>query len=104
MKPILWISAACVGVAAGVAVSLLIAHKSPGAFVGLLLADPGIFFLLALLGAECAMLANDIAASKGWKGFNEIRMYPGADTPTGPPMSLHTKLFVIIPALLVVFC
>jgi hypothetical protein len=97
MKRTLWIAAACLGIVAGVAVSLLIAHKSPASFVGLLEADPGILFLLVLLGAECAMLANDIAASKGWKGFNETRMYPGADGPTGPPIALRAKLFFVYP-------
>ena len=97
MKCTLWLTTACLGVIVGVAVSLLIAHKPPDSFVRLLKADAGIFFLLVLLGAECAMLANDIAASKGWKGFNETRMYPGADSPAGPPLSLRTKLFVIYP-------
>jgi hypothetical protein len=98
MKRILWMAAALFGVVAGVALSLLIAHQPPGSLVRLLQADPGIFFLLILLGAECAMLANDIAACKGWKGFNETRMYPGADTPpTGPPLSLRAKLFFVYP-------
>jgi len=96
MKRTLWMAAAFFGVVAGVVLSLLIARQPPGSLVRLLQADPGIFFLLILLGAECAMLANDIAARKGRKGFNETLMYPG-DPPSGPRVSLRTKLFFVYP-------
>jgi len=33
--------------------------------------------LLICLGANCATFANDIAASKGWQGFNETRLNYG---------------------------
>ena len=98
MKRTVWISAACLGVSTCLAVSLLMTHKSLHSFVRLLEANPGFLFPLLLLGAECAMLVNDIAASRGWKGFNETRMYGGLDGgPMGPPVSLSSKLYVVYP-------
>jgi len=98
MKRTVWITAACLGVSTCVAVSLLMTHKSLDSFVRLLEPNPGFFFPLLLLGAECAMLVNDIAASRGWKGFNETRMYGGLDGgPMGPPVSLRSKLYVVYP-------
>ena len=44
------LAAASFGVVAGMAPSLLIAHRPPDSLVRLLQADPGIFFLLILLG------------------------------------------------------
>src|SRR5262245_15759984 len=98
MKCIVWITAACLAVSACVAVSLLMTHKSLDSFVRLLEANPGFFFPLLLLGAEWAMLVNDIAADRGWKGFNETRMYGGLDGGAmGPPVSLRSKLYVVYP-------
>jgi len=81
MKRVIWIAAACLGVGTCVALSLLMVQKSPDWFWQLLEAEPGILWLLICLGANCAMFANDLAASKGWQGFNETRLYYGDEPP-----------------------
>jgi hypothetical protein len=98
MKRVLWIAAACFGVSTCVAFSLLMVQKSLDSFLRMLEAEPGIFWLLICLGANCAMFANDIAASKGWQGFNETRMYYG-DEPSWvqTPIPQHIKLLFVYP-------
>jgi hypothetical protein len=98
MKRVLWIAAACFGVSTCVAFSLLMVQKSLDSFLRMLETEPGIFWLLICLGANCAMFANDIAASKGWQGFNETRMYYG-DEPSWvqTPIPQHIKLLFVYP-------
>src|SRR5262245_34711181 len=98
MKRVFWIAAACLGVGTCVAISLLMVQKSLDSFLRLLEAEPGIFWLLICLGANCAMFANDIAASKGWQGFNETRLHHGDEAGwVQTPIPLHIKLLFVYP-------
>src|SRR5262245_35989198 len=98
MKRVLWLTAACLGVGTCVAFSLLMVQKSPDWFLRLLEAEPGIFWLLICLGGNCAMFANDIAASKGWQGFNETRLNYGDEGGwVQTPIPQHIKLLFVYP-------
>jgi hypothetical protein len=84
------------GVAASVAFSLLVTRRPTDSLMKLLEAEPSSFVLL--LGAAWARLVNDIAAGRGWDGFEETRMFAGdEESPIRTPVSQPTKIFFVYP-------